>query len=321
MKRWVFPAVSVVMGIALMCGVAELSLAILNPKPRVQLLHRDKLVSLEHRRGRVVWRQKSPIIERLGCAGAGPDVARVAFVGSSIFRGSGVPGDTTFSSLLQRSYADGRTCIDNVAEPGFTSEQKHVVAMDLLEAAEAPDLLYMEVWQNDIGAWVQVGDWAVNALQLRTDASGVPNPAGLPEAWNVHALQWSHLYRYLALAAVSTDRSPVELWQPMWARDLEPVLDLAKARGTEVVLVVAPPLNRPFSETLGREFQGYEHLAQIREARGLDRIDIARWLIDEDPVAMRVDPCCHYSKAGHERLASAFRGDIERRLRPSTEAP
>lgn len=320
MKKLGFFLVSLVLVCMVTLALAEVAIRSVNPTPRVQLVQRDNVEHLEVRRDRVVWASEYPKIEARPCLNAGDDTRRVAFVGSSIFRGSGVDGDATFTTTLQRRLAPANICVDNVSEPAFTAEQKHVLALDLLEAQHPPDLMYWEIWRNDVGAWTLIEDWGVNAIKLSRDESGAPNLLGLPASWNRALLEASQLYRYGTLTLGESGGRPSELWPPMLETELKPIVNKAREVGTTLILVVSPPLHQPFRETAGQGFAGYTPLWELATRESLRWIRLAERLIDADHVALRVDTCCHFSEDGHDVLADLFEEDIRATLMPSEAA-
>jgi hypothetical protein len=300
-----------------MWGVAEIAVRVLHPTPRLQMVRFDATETLSVKRDRVVWTLREPEIMAHGCTPGTTDL-RVAFAGSSIFRGSGVSGEETFTTALQQR-ADG-WCIDNVSQPAFTAGQKHVVAMDLLEASEPPDLLFWEVWTNDLDGYVLLEDGAYNLLHHTLDSDGTPNAFGLPATANRALFGLSKLYAYATLAVGSSRGDDVDLakaWDAMLRDQLEPVVTRAAEVGTTVVLVLCPRLDRPFAQSASRPPRIYGRIWPFAQRHGLRWIRLSERLEGQPVETLRVDTCCHYAAAGHAALADLFEAEIRRASAPA----
>ena len=117
-------------------GAGELALRIAGPTPRVQAIRAAEVTSFELVDGVPFWAAEDPEVPHRCNSDARP---RAVFVGSSIFRGSGLgSGAEVFSSQLSE-LAPG-WCVDNVAEPAFTGPQKAIAAM---RAPDGTTLVYL----------------------------------------------------------------------------------------------------------------------------------------------------------------------------------
>lgn len=293
---------------------AEIAVRVVHPAPRVQIVKGDDQIHVFEQDGVVLWTGGGPKMEQDACAKAPASALHAVFVGSSILGGSGVQGPQVFTELLRARLPGDDVCIDNLALPAFTGEQKRVTAMAALARERAPDVLFWEVWENDFGDYERFGDGAaINLFGYSRDAAGYPTVPLVPAP--VHHLLFDHsaAWRYgvLALAVDHMARaSMAELRKGEIKRDLEPVLARAAERGTTVILVVCPMLNRPFVESITHPHLGYEPVWAFARDRGLRLLRLEQLLEHEDVIAMRADPCCHYSPLGHERLATAFEAEL-----------
>jgi hypothetical protein len=305
MGRWDFAIVGTALGLSATLLAAEVVVRSARPQPRVQVVRdgAEGVSFVPSVDGTVLWHAEAPRVGR-PCADAPADVRRVAVVGSSILRGSGVLGPQVWTELATAELA-GVACLDNLAEPAATAEQKRAIALAALD--DAPDLLVWEVWENDPGHFVRIGDRAYDVASYPLDGGGRPNPFGVPDALNARLFGGSELYTYAVLASSDPTRhTPGAMWQRVLAETLVPVLDRAEAIGTEVWLVYAPRLDRPFAASLAEPYPEYAQVDALAAARGLPVLRLAALLAGEEVADMRVDTCCHYSVAGHARLAEAF---------------
>lgn len=319
-RRPDFAILAAALALSATIGLGEMLVRALRPTPRSQIVRSGtEGLSLGRLHDTVVWRTAEPIVDRHACRDR-PDAFRVVAIGGSITRGSGVQGPEVWTEVLARQL--GRSvCVENRAEPGSTAEQKHAFALEALAEEPAPDLLFWEVWTNDRGRFLRVGDAAYDTAPYVVDSSGRPNPFGLPEVLNARLFGGSALYTYAALADSLDSRvDMVQVWPAMLERTLVPVLDAAEARGTEVVVLFAPALDRPFDEWLADRYPPYVAVDALVAERGLHAVRIAEVFGDVAPEAVRVDRCCHYSAEGHHRVADALaplvRQTIARRSAP-----
>jgi hypothetical protein len=283
---------------------AEVGLAVLAPTPRVQAIRADQVVAFDVVDGIPFWAAPDPEVSHVCADDPRP---RAVFVGSSILRGAGLAdaGDV-FSARLQPLAPDW--CIDNVAEPAFTGPQKSVAALRAIAVDPPPARLYWEVWDNDPARWWVTEGVAWNLLH-HPDAPGWgPVRGRLAEVLFHHSALW----RNAVLAWGSTPGGDAAAFAAGLDRDLAPVLDAAERRGVEVVLVVASPLDRPFSESVVRPNPMLAGLWPFATAHGLRWIRLALAFEAEDVEALRLDPCCHFNREGHARLAERFAEDLQR---------
>jgi hypothetical protein len=293
-------------------GVAEALVRGLSPTPRAQVLVESRTITFGETGGVVTWHTRDPQIEPTPCASSAASHQAVV-VGSSILRGSGTEGPNVFSELLRQRLDPAAWCVDNLSQPAFSSEQKRAVALEALARPRPPDRLYWEVWQNDGGHYVRLGDTVINVGAYPLDEAGYPSPLGLPPAVNRGLFDHVALWRYAVLALGARDpasQDPKARWEAILRDDLLPVVEAAKAVGTQIVLIECPPLDRPFADSVVKPHRGFGAVWTFAGAQGLRWIRLESALEGEDYVALRADPCCHYNAAGHARLADIFERDL-----------
>ena len=268
----------------------ELGVRLVEPPLRLQVV-RGSEVELDLHHGAVAWVPRQHERRRNeACEGR-----HVVVLGSSILYGSGVGPDQVFSTLMER---DG-LCLHNLSAPGFDLGAK-LASLAAWEAEHPVDEVWIELWDADVSGYTLLGP---DAWRLppgtRVDASGAPDAFGLPG--NSWLFAWSRLYQLATSSVVPVGSVPTEeIWGDLVDRAA------ASLEGREVVVLVAPRLDRPFADSLtddrGWAAAGAE-LALRTDAR---LVDLARLLVDEDHLALRADPCCHYAPAGHAALAEGL---------------
>ncbi|HMV69153.1 MAG TPA: hypothetical protein PKA64_20065 [Myxococcota bacterium] len=299
---------------ALFLATGEAAVRLARPSPRAQVVREDGGVHLRVEDNVVLWTSAEPVVQTDACSRAPASALHAVFVGSSILRGAGVPGSDVFTERLRARLPPDAVCVDNLAEPGFTGEQKRVTALGALARPRPPDVLYWEVWENDYGNYGLFPDGtAINLFGFVRDPQGYPSVAAVPQALHHALFDHLELWRYAVLALApqqATRASAVDLRVAEIARDVEPVLRRAAEVGTQVVLVVCPSLDRPFGESAREPALGYGPVATLARERGVRAVWLADALAEEDVEALRLDPCCHYAVAGHRRLAELFEADL-----------
>lgn len=282
-QRWA----ALALGLGLAPLAAEALFRIVHPPSRVQTIHSIRMLD-----GVPVWAASHDDRTGLPCA---PGKPVVAFVGSSILYGSGTDAEHVFTARLRAERPD--LCIVNLAQPGYGYGQKLAVARESLTGLH-PVQVYWEVWANDLSTFTVVGDRAYNLGGLDIE----------PGWLFTHSEAWAHL-------VVSRAR-PIPQGNDPWSR-----LDLSGVLPFSPVLVFAPPLERPFAATAADPPDFERVLRPWGEAHGLRTLSLAEALIDQDHLALRADPCCHYNAAGHERLAEIFGAMLPPAAGPDEAAP
>jgi hypothetical protein len=80
------------------------------------------------------------------------------------------------------------------------------------------------------------------------------------------------------------------------------VIELARSNAARLVVYRAPPLDRPFAETVKHPSAGEALLEELLRADGVPYYALARELAGHDFTELRLDPCCHFNEAGHQAL-------------------
>lgn len=293
------------LAIALITG--EVAVRVLAPRPRSQVIREGAVELYEASDGGPSWRsvQHNPEPD---CQ---PGDRRVLLLGSSILYGSGLGRREDVVSARLEALVDG-ICVDNRAEPAFGMREKIAVGERALAEAR-PDLVYVEVWQNDDAAHRRVGDSIYDTRGFDADPNGIPRFSSVPEGLAPLLLR-SRLYEYAVLALAPEPPGDIaRRWDERVVAPLGVFAARLRDQGVPVVLLEMPPLDRPFRESVARPFISYARLYPL-ERDGLPVVDVAAWLVDERPEELRVDACCHYAAAGHQRLAEHLALDIASRL-------
>jgi hypothetical protein len=162
------------------------------------------------------------------------------------------------------------------------------------------------MWED----WVEwldfamIGDTAYCIKQFRVRPDGYIGVKGVPDALNRVLLRRSRLYEYVTL--VAGERAPLrseeELAHRFFANQLSKVPELAQSVGARLAFYLAPPLDRPFSESVASPPGWHTELLAFAQARGVPAYLLQQELVDQDYRAVRSDACCHYNAAGHRAL-------------------
>jgi hypothetical protein len=318
MRRLGTPA-TVLLGVLAGLLVAEAFVRWFKPRPHVQVVRGYGL----HLVGNVpVWEWATDRYNR-ECAVQHPERKRVLFFGSSITFGSGLRADETFTMALEgrlnRLQPAPGFCVMNFAQPGFTFEQKYAVARS--EAARyQPAVIMWEDWVEWMD-YSMIGDTAYGTSGYKVRTDGFIGMAGVPDVLNRPLLLHSRFYEYLTLAVgEQIPRPPSAVEARAFATTRLPrVLQLAQDVRAKLVLYLAPPLDRPFSETAASPPDWHAILIDFGHAHGVPVYPLERELIDQDYRRLRQDPCCHYNAEGHRALVPVMERIILEQLGdPST---
>jgi len=283
----------------------ELCFRIVNPSPRFQVVRQDR--RLEVRRGIPIWRDAGSLQrQNEACVARHPGALRIAIFGSSIFFGTGVDAEQTFSTLLQRGldarFQVGKVCVLNYAQAGYGAASKLAEAREVLPKLKG-DLVVWEVWGNDPWNYVMLGSSAYALRDARVDASGYPVAFALPPSVNQFLFRHSRAYEFVSLSQVPIVAAPE--WSKLIRSRVVPVMNevlgSARAHGNELWLVQAARLDRPF----GAQIHDPDN-SVLRDWATDNRVphrDLAELLDDQDVTKIRLDTCCHYNVQGHAVLA------------------
>lgn len=305
MKRALFELLSVILGLSVVLGLAELW-SRTQPPPRIQqvLLLQGRTDIID---GVAVWREPGGSDERenFGCVGE----RHILVLGSSILYGSGLSYEESLGPQLQRLQPG--LCVHNLSQPGFTFQNQYAVARRALSGplAETPiDLVLLEIWENSVNRLEVVGDRAYNFGTLVVDALGLPNPFELAPGLNRWLFATSGLYRYtnLTRAAVRPHSVRDKRWRDFAEGPLRRAIALAEERGARLLPLFMPTLRQPFAESAAEPIAAYAPARAVFAAESIPTLDAAALLEDASVEALRADPCCHYNAAGMRRLAEAL---------------
>lgn len=293
-------ALGLLLGLAVAEGVArQLDL------PRIQTIGLGGTARLVD--GVPVWRdpEGSPARENADCAGP-----RVLLLGSSILYGSGLEPDASLGPALEARLPG--LCVENLAQPAFTFDNQRAVADERLARAPTPEVVVWEVWQNSVNRIDVIGDAAYNFGELEVDAGGVPSVLGFGPGANRALFAASALVRQLSVRLAPTSRTGAlaPRWEAFADGPLRGALDRVREAGATPVLVLMPPLDRPFAESAAQPFVGYVFVEELAAREGVAVVDAAGRLAGASHEALRADPCCHYNPDGIQALADVLAPEI-----------
>jgi len=302
-----YTALTILIGLFAGLVVAEMWARIGKPMPRRQMIRGYCLRSLD---GVPVWGcEDDPENVRhrnRACVEQHPERMRVLFFGSSITYGSGLPATEAFTTALEARLNALRPtpgfCVLNFAQPGFSFEQKYAVAREEVPRYR-PALIMWEDWAE----WFDyklIGDTAYGIRDLRVRPDGFIGIAGVPDGINRMLFLNSRFYQYLTLmfAEEIPGQAEVDVATVFANTRLIQVARLAQSVGAKLALYLAPPLDRPFSETAANLPGWHAVLLDFAQAQGIPMYALQRELIDQDYLQLRMDPCCHYNADGHSAL-------------------
>lgn len=298
------PALVVAGGI-IGCLAAEAWIRISKPVPRAQVVRGNGLHMLD---GVPVWEYAVDRYNR-ECAERHPQRKRILFFGSSITFGSDLSAEEVFTTGLEARLNQLRPqpgfCVLNFAQPGFSFEQKRVIAQREV-ARYRPTLILWEDWVEWLD-YKQIGDaaYGVGGFVVRPD--GFIGIAGVPDAINRFLFLHSRFYEYATLTmGESSIRVPGpsedEVVAEFVAKRLGQIPQLAQASGAKLVMYLAPPLDQSFPETATNLPGWHSLLLEFARQHNVPAYPLQRQLVDRDYLELRLDPCCHYNASGHRAL-------------------
>jgi hypothetical protein len=254
-----------------------------------------------------------PVWERTGdrhnreCVEQHPQRTRILFFGSSITFGSSLNPPEVFTAALEQRLNEARPdpgfCVLNFAQEGYAFDQKYAIA-SMEVPRYRPALIMWEDWV-EWSEYRMIGDtaYAIGDLAVRPD--GFVGIEGMPDALNRVLFLHSRLYEYIVLVygerVHETPGGPNGI-QLFADTRLSKVPPLAQSVGAKLVFYLAPPLDQPFAETAASLPDWHAILLDFAQKRGIPVYPLQRELIDQDYLALRLDPCCHYNAAGHRAL-------------------
>jgi hypothetical protein len=307
-------AVLLVVGVLLGLILAELSVRLFRWTPRAQIVRGSGLHEVA---GVPVWEQTDDRYNRV-CVEQHPERARILFFGSSITYGVGLSAAEAFTAGLQEALNATQPspgfCVLNFAQPGFAFEQKYAVAKQEVPRYR-PALIMWEDWV-EWHPYRMIGDAAYGVGDMRVRPDGLVGMSYVPDPVNRLLFRHSRLYEYLTLAlGERIEQRPSGLVLPGWFdRHLAEVTALAASANARLVLYLAPPLERPFAETAAAPPDWHGFIVDFATRHGVPVYQLQRELIDQDYLALRLDPCCHFNAAGHRALVPIMRRIVLERL-------
>ncbi len=307
----------------LLLATAELAVRVLQPTPRVQVVTGSEPPDLAYA-ARVVGTEPlwaapgSTERQNAGCERP----RRVVLFGSSILFGTSLDAPEAVSTHLQSrldAAEPGAWCVHNHAQPAYVGESKLIEAERLLPALQ-PELVLWELWDADPGRYTFVGTDAYNFVGLRLGADGLPWVLPLPSALHGALFRQSAFYRYATLAMSPTDGRDADALGHAYLDVFEPRMEALRARWSgRLVLVRAPHLDQPFATWADRPLDAHQRrLASWAAAHDVPIVSLAEALRSDHVEALRLDTCCHFNAAGHERLADVLLPVVRP---PEAEAP
>lgn len=281
--------------------LAEAVLWLWDPPLRVQRVQAGGHVRMHGHGADVYWVNEAPHAARIraGCpdGAAGP---RVLLVGSSILYGSGLTPQESSGPLLRAALAERGlpdACVINASEPGanFATELAYIRAEHTAPAA----LLVWELWGTSRFTYVRSGGSAYNMGDLET------GPDGLPDPWRLGGLNrlLMRVSGWYARAAIAAAPAPppaagLDLWTPFAAQAVPAMLEEARARGSRLLVVSFPALDRPFAAQRDQIEISYRPVLDAVEAAGAATLELDRALEGHRLEDIRRDTCCHYNPHG-----------------------
>jgi hypothetical protein len=289
-------------GLAVGLMLAELSVRAFKWTPPMQIVRGFGLHEVD---GVPVWEQSDDRHNR-ACVEQHPERTRILFFGSSITYGVGLSAAEAFTAALQEQLNGARPtpgfCVLNFAQPGFAFEQKYVVARQEV-ARYQPALIMWEDWVEWRGYhMIGATAYGIGDLQVRPD--GFVGMIGVPDSLNRALFRHSRLYEYLTLTLGERVPQKEGKWElPDWFDShLAAVVQLAAEANARLVLYLAPPLDHPFTETVAEPPDWHGLIVDFAHRHDVPVYQLQRELIDQDYLALRLDPCCHFNAAGHRAL-------------------
>lgn len=311
-RVWLARLAQAALSLGLFAAMAEVTVRVTDPTPRAQVIRggdgtKPFTFPMRDVNGQPVWEHPgSDARQDPPCA---DDPRGVLLIGSSIFWGTGVEADEAVSHHLQADLtaSDPRWCVNNEAQPGFQGFSKVAIALEQIALRE-PEVVIWEVWANDPGGFTRIGDDAYGIDHLVRDSRGVPVLLPfLPEAWRGWLFEHSTAWEYAALAlAPRQPGAQAEAWVRYADEALPAVWAQTQAHGGRLVLAFMPWLDRPFAQSAEEhrsDNEGYRRVRAWADQAGVPWVDVAEAWRDQQPEALRHDPCCHYNPQGHAALA------------------
>lgn len=303
----------VIIYVVLFGGASEFLLRVLNPQPRVQMIRKDMLPIRVLHGEPVFVTVDTPEHQNEGCPSEG--TLDVAMFGSSIFYSTPYTYPQSLAARLQKRLdagGEGR-CVIDYAQPAHTFDSKLALAKDAIPRFQ-PEIVLWEVWMNDPGGYTLIDGDAYNLTGLELDGDGYPIAIPLPGPIHRALFRHSRLYWYGTLSVSGmfsgTKDYRDKIWDDVLAEGYPELLRLTRAAGSRLVLVLCPPLDHGFAESADQVPVAYQKVLDFAAANGIEALILADALRDEDFMALRGDPCCHYNEDGLEAVADVLEAAV-----------
>lgn len=310
---------------ALLAGVtAEVTIRLWSPAPRTQIIRLHdghNRVVYQEVEGVPLWRQADPAWLALAdppCLKAPETRRTLALTGDSILYITGTPDpQDNVGPRLQR-LLDAREpgwCVVNLAHSAWSAAQKAASLLELSRRAHIDHVIW-EVW-GEGPTYTRVGDSLYATGTYSRDDQGVPQLPWLPLPSLLHRSLFRHSraweYTTLALGADTAQDDVL--------RHHQAALDLAAREGFVIDFLFFPDLKGPFGEPPRTRHAAHPPLRALLTSRGAPSADVGDLLRDQDHLALRLDPCCHYNARGHEVVAGLLLGRIGGGSAPPERGP
>lgn len=305
-------AVSWTTMLVLTVGLSEVLVRLANPVPRVQVIRPSAGLQIHDEGGTPLWRFSTdpPVLRNEGCVRTG-DGLEVAIVGDSILHWPFEQADRSYINAgitLQAKLDEVRpgSCVRNVSQPAYAGLQQ-AAELRALERTHPPDVVFWGVWKED-GLYARIGDVWVDVDMYPTDAAGYPEPPWIPLPSSLHHALMDHtrLWPYVVLALSYPSGHTRRFTGDPTVDDLHSGLTSSArrtvARGVPFVVVLLPPLDKPFAQTLVDQPTAWGLVVPFAQQLGLPVVQVAEHLVGVDPATIRIDTCCHFNEEGQQRL-------------------
>lgn len=297
--------------------VGEVAIRVGRVEPRVVIVRESPtppIVRFVERHGRTTWEQVekrapgSPTRANADCAGE----RHVQIYGDSIAFGAGLKAEESLGAQLQVALrrAGVPACVHTLAQPATTLWGQVAVAEDAIPAG-SPDLVLVQLWYGSARVPVRLGDAFYYLDGLATDAAGYPEFAlGLSGAWHHVLFDASRFWAWLTFAVNPGCTGCGRTWEAMIATDLARIHALTLGSGGRLVLLLAPPLDRPFDSQRADPVPWYDPAIAWAHAHDVPIARLEDVFGDARVEDVRKNTCCHYDAEGTAVLAEALTGPV-----------
>lgn len=278
------------------------------PKLRMQAIDPREWRGVSTLDGAPIWENPLDDGMRKRCPDVPAPRTNILILSDSILYGSELPSPDTCGKFLEKGLnaRSGRNfCVLNYGQPALPFQAKYALARRLLPEVR-PRVLFWGVSWNELSRYVFIGGTAYEVGRRRTNPDGFPSAFPVPAAANAWLARHIPIYRHLVLS-LAPPTPDMDLWRAYVDRDLPLLVDAARREGTALVLVFCPSLDRDFEASARGTDPGYALVRKFASERGVETISLAKELIGQDYLQLRLDPCCHFNKRGQAAIAAVLR--------------